>query len=561
MKQWIQRSILLCLVLTIAVMLLRHPIATNDGPVHLAFSNQILHQHDPSLSLQHGAYLVEMKPDPNLAVYLLMAGLMKLFPVGLAEAIVQFLCLAGPVCAAYFAIYMIEPKNTWLAIFVLPISFSQMFFLGLYNHCMSTAAFFLVIGTYFWTMKAPSVAKAALLAGSLTLTFFCHASGFMMSVIGILTLVVVEILICRYREKHLLPTLKKHLHVFCALMAPFPLVLLFLAGHRGNTVYDVKLVKRIGDFLKLHELSTNYPTKDRFAAFAVSAVLLIGVAVVAVRVVRNRMSMEWERRDEALAVLACFLVAVVVMLAFPDTMGGGWTHFRRFEVFPYYWAVLFMAFDTIPTLVASGLMTAGTSAAIALMVSTAVRQEIVRHQMEPLMEADRLIGNHCTVLPVVSQTRTVKDYGLQDWMLYEPFFESASRLELDGDRVVLFNYLARLPSYPVHFRDSMEPQSEIFRWQPQERKVAINYVDVNNFERNSGLRVDYMLVWGKPEKSQPILKDQIQEAIKRFDPIYTSSGGLVTLYQRRGGLNPMCAVNPGALTAQGVDSDAEKLGQ
>ncbi|MFC5864661.1 hypothetical protein ACFPT7_20300 [Acidicapsa dinghuensis] len=552
MQRWIQRSIVLCLLLAIAFLLLRHPMATNDGPVHLAFTNQIVHQHDPGFPLQHKAYLVEMRPDPNLAVYLLMAGLMKLFSAGIAEAIIQFLCLAGPMCAAYFAIHMVEPKNTWLAIFVFPISLNQMFFLGLYNHCMSTAAFFIAIGTYIWMMKAPSVKRALCLAGSLVLAFFCHASGFLMSVLGIQALIFTEIALCWYREQHLLPTLRKHLHAWIAMLAPLPLVALYLmTDEKGATVYGVPLRERITDFLKLHELAVNYPMVDRFTALGVSIPLLLGAVVVGVRVLRRRADLSPERRDEAIGMMAGFAMAVIFMLAFPDIMGGGWTHFRRFVIFPYFWAILLMAFDHYRPVWARTIMAVGTSAAVALLVSTVMGQQMIRAQMEQLADADRLIGNHCTVLPIVPQSRPLNSYGGQAWMQYEPFFESASLLELTEDRVVLFNYLARLPAYPVHFRSSMEPQEKIFLWKKLERSVQIRYVDIPGFERSSGLRVDYILLWGKPDDKQTVLTQQIQNAIQSYREIYQSPNARVILYQRKGELNDSCDATPAATPLTG----------
>lgn len=553
MQQWIQRSIVLCLVLVIATMLLEHPIATNDGPVHLAFANQILHQHDASLSLQHKVYLVEMRPDPNLAVYLLMTALMKVFSPGLAEAMIQFLCLAGPICAAYFAIHMIEPKNTWLAIFVLPISFNQMFFLGLYNHCMSTAAFFVVIGTYIWTMKSPTAGRAGCLAGSLVLAFFCHASGFLMSVLGIQTVIFTEMGLCWYREQRLMPTIRKHLYAWVAMLAPLPLVTLYLmSGEKGDMVYGESLIRRIWDFLRLQELTSNYPWPDRLTALGVSMALLLGLVIVGRRVLRHQTDLNPERRDEAIGMIAGFAVAFAIMLIFPDVMGGGWTHFRRFEVFPYFWMILLIAFDHYPPMLARLLMAVGTSAATVLLVSTAMRQQLIRVQIAPLAEVNRLIGNHCTVLPIVPQSRPVNRHGEQDQMRYEPFFESASRLELKGDRVVLFNYLARLPAYPVHFHPSMEPQENIFLWRPLERDVQIKYVDISRFEENSGLRVDYILLWGRAESKQPVLAEQIRTAIQPYREIYRSADSHVILYQRKSGLNSACDAS--MVTTASVDN-------
>jgi len=102
-------------------MILAHALATNDGPVHLAFSNLLLSMHEPGHPMQQQAYTVHLHPNPNLVVYLLMARLMRFFSASFVESVVQILCIAGPIAAGYFALRMIQPKNAWLAIFLLPI--------------------------------------------------------------------------------------------------------------------------------------------------------------------------------------------------------------------------------------------------------------------------------------------------------------------------------------------------------------------------------------------------------------------------------------------------------
>src|SRR6516165_7976861 len=131
-----------------AAAILYHPMATNDGPVHVAFANLIATLGRPENELQRHAYALTLRPNPNLLIYLLMATLLRVGSPGLAESLVQVLCVVGPVSAAYLALRQINPANTWLAVFVLPLSLNQMFFLGLYNHCCATGAFFLAIAAY-----------------------------------------------------------------------------------------------------------------------------------------------------------------------------------------------------------------------------------------------------------------------------------------------------------------------------------------------------------------------------------------------------------------------------
>ena len=551
MQQPIYRAILLGLVILVILIVLPHPFATNDGPVHLAFSHLILTSHQNDLPLQHLAYLIQLKPNPNLAVYLLMAALMRIFSPAVTESLIQLCCLIAPMLAAYFAIGRINPRNVWLSVFVLPISLNQMFFLGLYNHCLSTAAFFLVVGTYFWMSKSPSVLRALVLYGTLLLAFACHASGFIMSVAGTVSLsLAAGVLSCR-RSASIPAAIKEQRYVLGVLLALTPLAGWFLsAGTKSVTTYDVPLHSRLWQFFRLEELAANYPLADRFPAAIISWLLLCGFFVVSVRLIRNRSELSIERRDKALGVLAGTAVAMAIMLAFPDRMGGGWTHFRRFEIFPFFWVLLVLAFGSFSALFRTIFMAVGTSATLFLLTSAVVRQRAVREQMAPLAVADRIIGNHCTVLPIVLEPRPVGVYKNRIWMVYEPYYEAASGLELTGDRMVLFNYLARLDAYPVHFRPEIEPQRVIFHWQPKQEEVRLEKVDVPAFEQASGLDVDYIIVWGGFQRTRPGMKDQVRAALSGYGSIYSSPDDLFTLYRRQSVHNSYCSEPPaGAATA------------
>jgi len=545
MQRWICRSILLGLMLAAAIPIARHAVATNDGPAHVAFAHLLATRQQPDHPLQQQAYTVSLQPNPNLAVYLLMDALMRVFSPDATESIIQILCLIGPMAACWFAIGMIEPKNIWLAVFVLPLSLNQMFFLGLYNHCLSTAAFFLAISAYFWMIKAPSAMRALVVAGCLVLTFLCHASGFIMAFAGIACLSAASLMLALRGEKRVAAVLREQRYALGALLAPLPLAAVFLlSGSGGNTAYGVGPLARLKQFSSLQLLAVNLP-RDAYVATAISILLLISIVCAIARIVLNRTSIS--RRDEALAVVVAAAVSVLIMMAFPDSMGGGWTHFRRFEIFPFFWGLLILAFDSFPLPMLVGMMAAGVSAALLFVSSMVMRQGQVREQMAPLAQVDRAIGSHCTVLPIVSEKNLVDAAGNPVAMRYSPYFQSASRLELTGDRVVLFNFLARLDVYPVRFRPNVEPQLQIFHWKPRQEQTVIETIDVGGFEKASGMQVDYILLWGNLDRMPEGLRQQASQALESsggFGAIYQSSDGRVTLYRRSSGGNSACIDGP-----------------
>lgn len=549
LKKWLYRPIILALILFTAAIVLQHPIATNDGPVHVAFSNVLLTYHQADHPLQQQAYTLNLKPNPNLAVYFLMAALMRFLSPALAESIIQILCIAGPIAAGYFAFRTINPKSAWLSIFILPMTLNQMFFLGLYNHAIAMAAFFLVIGLYFRMAKAPSYGRAAALAGAFVLTFFCHASGFVMAYLGLTIMALVAALLSLRRISQATPSftaalvlvLKRQRYILAAMLAPVPVAAFFLSsGGKSPIDFGIPVYYRLDQFVKLHLLAVNYPYTDRFPAFAISTLLLIGFLVVCFRILRSHPEWTPQRRDQAIGVAAATFLAVFVMAVFPDTMGGGWTHYRRFQVYPFFWILLTLSFETFSSLLTGIYFAVGTAASLVFLNSTVGRQAIIREQLAPLAQVNQLVGNHCSVLPLVLESHLVDKQKIPDWMDYQPYFQSASRLELTGDRVVLFNYLARLTPYPVHFRPEMEPQANLFHWKPQQIDNTVEKVDLHGYEKGSGLKVDYILLWGTPPRRTPAMQREIREALTSYNLIYESTDSWVTLYQRQSGLNSVC---------------------
>jgi hypothetical protein len=163
--------------------------------------------------------------------------------------------------------------------------------------------------------------------------------------------------------------------------------------------------------------------------------------------------------------------------------------------------------------------------------------------MVPLYQADALIGSHCTVVPLPLEPDLLDSNLNFDYIDYQPFYQSASRLELHDDRVVLFNYLARLPPYPIHFRPAVEPQANLFLWKPQQIENEVERIDLKGYEAGSGLRVDYFLIWGRPSRQPPAIRAQVENVLSQFDEIYHSNSGVVKLYRRRGVHNALCTMD------------------
>lgn len=524
--------------LVAAVLMIGGPWSTNDGPVHVAFANLLNHLGDAGHPLQQQVYRLDTRLQPNLLGDLLIAGLMRLTTPAAAEAVVQFLSLVGPMLASLLAFRQIARTSGWLCIFVFTLSINQLFFYGLYNFALSTAMFFLVVAAQYRLMATPSARGAALLGGALILALLCHAGGFIAACSAVMAMVLAGLASSSMRGVPLSAAVAGQRWSVLGLVLPLPLFGYALVLNSGGKIlYGIGLLERLKQFVTLYLFRLHGGLEPARAALIAA---LTGGTVVTLRWAwRHRATLAVDQRDRLIATVAAAVVSVVVMLAMPDTMGGGWTHFRRFELFPLFWSLLIVAeFPISRRRHRAGLLTAAGLAAI-FFGAAVLRSRIVQPHVAALAAVDRLVGAHCTVLPLVIAATAVDLRG--EPFTYKPFLHAASRLELSRDRVVLYNYLARLMVYPVHFRDAFEPQENLFHW-PRERQMdsLIMPPDVAGYERRTGLHVDYVLVWGAPGNALPRARPAIDALLATSLPLYATANGPLALYRRPGHADSMC---------------------
>ena len=238
--------------------------------------------------------------------------------------------------------------------------------------------------------------------------------------------------------------------------------------------------------------------------------------------------------------LGVFVAMLVLALTFPDRLGGGWLHFERMALFPYFGAALCLACCPIPKPVQAVLASFAVMATLALLGDTVTLQWEIAHQMGPLADVNRLIGAHCSVLPIVLSSKPLDKDGRSLVMSYNPYFQVASRLELTDDRVALFNYQARSDVYPVLFQAGHDTQDLIFHWVPMQESTAIRTIDIERFEASSGMPVDYILQWGPLSAAAPELRQHVLRTEQGAERVYEAPDGRVALFRRATGRRSRC---------------------
>lgn len=518
---------LLCAVTALYVFC--YPILTNDGPIHLSFSYLIANMDENPL--QARVYIEDFGFVTNALAYAIMIPFIELVSPSFAESLIQCICLISPIVLGYLLIRRINRDNAFLAVFILPLSFNQMFFLGLYNYCLSISLFLVCLIVYDWLFNAPSFSKAVLLSVALLATFLAHPSGFIIAWCSLATVTGVNLLILLAEKMSLKKVVFDARHLIVGLCLPVAVVPFLTSSDADSAIsFGLGPVSRAFQFLTLRLI--NIAGWDSFVALGVAAVLLAGGLWAVLEVFRN--PDRWTRYAAFgdVSIIAAGLVSGLIMMIFPDVLGGGWTHFRRFVLFPYLWIVLLMACQRYSLRVKQMLTSVAVVATVLILGSVWVSEQTARAQIAPLAQVDGAIGSHCTVLPIVFSPFPVDSTGKEIELAYTPFFQAASRLELHDDRVVLFNFLARLNVYPVRFRPEAEPMGHLFHWKPHAHDVSITQIDIEGYEKHSGLPVDYLLVWGIPGPEHNRLQSQVEAEARKSDLVFRSEDGRMSLYRR-----------------------------
>lgn len=521
------------LFLMVALVAIWGPVQTSDGPAHVNMAHFMIRRGDPQWPMLNRLYEINPTLSPNMLGHYLLAGFMLIVPPLVAEQILQVVCLVSIPLVARLTLRRLAPDAGWLALFFIPVALQNMFFMGLYNYCLSVTFCLLSIWAFLRLRNSLRVGDGVLLAIFLLIAFASQASGWMEAVVAIGTIVATDTVLRVYSGGSIRSAGRLPAATVAAMLPGLALFLAFMSTATGDrvVVYGPTPFERLVLVVR----------GDAFAPIGratAAASLAMGAALLLLFV--TGLAEAWRRPaggDHRLRVAMCLLPIsfLGLLMVIPDQAGGGWNHVWRAEPFPYIGLALACAM--LPTTLfrrTAAAITASVGGAVAIVMAIWVQAGDVAAATKEFMEADHLIGPHCTVAPILGQFKA--DPANTARLFYHPMFHVANRLELTGDRPVLFSYVARLPVYPVRFRPEADPQALLFGWLPSQRDTRVYKLDVAGFEKASGIPVDYVLLWDIPGEQDPGAYRGLRSAVAQshYQLTYRSSGGRMELYRRPG---------------------------
>lgn len=522
------------LLLHVALLWVFPYIPTQDGPSHLNNANIIREYFRTEYPVFREYYVLHRYNLSNWLGHGILAGLISLFPLLVAEKVfVSGYVITFPLAVRY-ALKGIRPEAGVISFLSFPLIYNYNFNMGFYSFCYSLAFFFLMIGFWLRCRDRIGIRTWTVLASLAMLLYLFHVLSFLMACLFIGVLSLTEMVsprrclpfpglpptwgawdIFRFRA---LPTAT-------ALLPALSLAALFVFVQEGGRseipgggnplyfpMYLLKWFMALSSF-RLWEAGI-------YGAFGVWVLWMA---------IRNRpkkgTATSWS--GFSILIFACLCVLYVA----PYKMSGAAVITPRLILYLlaslFFWLGLHAQGDGKKMAV----VVISVAISLGLLISHGVKyRELNTYLEEYLSGADRVELN-ATLLPIcLSPKGFSEDNTFDAFPRTKPFLHASGYIAARRGVVDFTNYEAHSSFFPTRFRPDLDPYVHIGPLESMDKPM-----DFLSYPARTGGRVDYVLVWGKNRgefgrKTVASIAEQIREG---YELIFTSERGNMNLYKRK----------------------------
>jgi len=510
-------------------------LPTQDGPSHLNNANVILKYFRSEYPVFREYYSLNTSVWSNWLGHGILAGLMSLFPLLVAEKV--FVCgyvITFPLTIRY-ALRGIRPEAGVLSFLSFPLIYNFTFQMGFWSFCYSLPVFFLILGYWFRRRDRIEIRAWRVIASLAVLLCLLHILSFVMAClfIGVLSLMQMVSPWRSLKSLGLPPTWGawdifrfRALPTATALLPALTLAVLFVLGQGeghseipggGNPLFFPKYLLK-----KFMDLSSFWIWE--VAIFGGFGVLFLWIAI------RNRKKNS--TIDGWNGFLILILVCLSVLYVAPEKMSGGSFIPVRLILFLlaslFFWLGLYIQREgeKMVIVIVSIVISLG------LLISYGEKyQELNKYLEEYVSGADRIESNATLLTICFSPKGFSVDNTFHSFPRIRPFLHASGYIAAQRHVVAFTNYEAHTSYFPTRFRPDRDPYVHIGSVEDLDKQL-----DFLSYPARTGGRVDYVLVWGDdrgyfPKEVVESITDQIREG---YELVFISVRGNMMLYRRKG---------------------------
>jgi hypothetical protein len=505
---------------------------TQDGPGHQAVT-AILRQYDlPEAGLLRQYYLPNREALPNWLIFFLMARVLKFVAVPVAEKLVLTAYVLLLPLGARYALRAVDPRSGFLAVLAFPFVYNYLFNMGFFNFCWSLAAFFFAVGYWLRHAERMGPGRTAVLALLVLWVYFCHPVTLAVTVAVLLTLAGWRMLLDlravpgRPAPRELWRAfLHRLLAPGLACAPPLALIAAFVGRRTGARISMMPMWVKLKQLAGLYSLASL--TRETIPLAILLAVLFYWLASLCWR----------ERRRGRLQTGDGFLIATAILMvvhfAAPSELAGGGFINQRTVLFPFLTLLLWLGAFEHPARRRLRVQIAAAGISLAFLGLIVWKySELDRVLSEIVTAAGEVAPDH--TLLFLSYAHQGDGRGGDLVFRTAPFLHAGGYVAARKRLVDLSLYEANEDYFPILFRPALNPYLYLSNGPLGIEKDPPD-IDLPDYPRRTGGRVDYVLIWGLRDerRGEPGVRVVLDPLAAGYDLVERSPSGRVLLYRAR----------------------------
>jgi hypothetical protein len=517
---------------------------SQDGPAHLANANLIREYDQPDRTAFRAYYVLNKNLTPNWFGHLVLAGLLSLIPMLVAEKVfLSGYVILLPISVRY-AVSAVRPDSAFLAVLAFPFVYNYLFHMGFYSFSYGLPMFFFFSGYWLKHRDWFTFYKTIILAVLSLLLYFSHIVTMAAAFLA-LTLMTMRLILLKCLEQarkrqfspHVLRNALPMLRPLYALVPTIGLFAIFFFQTRRYSLpisWEDKPPPRIllNQFLSLYSL-VSYEGREIWISRAVACLF---VAVIVYLLLSKKLLVRPNFWNGFVLVAAAY--AFIYFIG-PSEIGGGAYIHDRMNLYPFLVLIIWFAAHSFGPIARRFIPVLAIGFAVILLGLHSIKYVELNDYLDEYLSGMRRIEPNTTLLPIYfSQQGNTTDR--QPLSLRVNFLLNAAGYVAMERRIIdLGNYEAGQTScFPTLFRPDLNPAVQL-HYAPLDSaagELRALPTEILSYPQRTGGRIDYILVWGVRDQdyNKEIPKSIFRQLQEGYDLIYTSpQRGLMQLYHRK----------------------------
>jgi hypothetical protein len=460
---------------------------SRDGPTHLEGALLLLRYHLPAEAVLREWFVLTLPLAPNWLDHVLLAVLSLVLPPVVAEKVLVASFVIGLPLAARRALAAVRPDAGFLAVLMLPFTYTWLLHMGFYNFCLSLPLLLLTVASW---LRDRVTSRAALLrlTGWATLLYFTHPVSLFAAVALLVTLAawsgVVDVAESRRLDLSLRYAVRQAWRRTCRTALAFaPAAALFAVwvwGRHNPALVRLPLRRLLRELVGLDVLVTFDPAE----AWPAAALSLVFLALLLAGLVARARSRRLAEGDGWLLCAGGFVLAYLLV---PVGLAGGSYLTPRLAPFPFVALLLWLASLRWTATARAAVAAAAAAVSLSFLALHARSYASANDQLAEYLSAEPWLDAGTTVLPLHYRQDVGAEYPRADVMAHAAAYLAVSRRTVD---FVFYEGTGR-GIFPIAFHREINP----YRLLGDNPESVPPCVDLESYMERTGRSIDTVLTW------------------------------------------------------------------